>query len=93
MTLQQVVSSLLDVGASEIEAADLAHVMMLNGWNLVSLKAEDRVKNARRYLNDWRIDKRATACIVRRNRQERIDAGYRSVPVSDPVFLNGKTAW
>jgi hypothetical protein len=94
MILQQVVLTLLEAGASDAEAEDLAEVMHgSGGWDQLTFHRNARVEEARTWLNDWRLEQRASAASIREDRQRRLDAGYRSIAVADPVYLNGKTAW
>jgi hypothetical protein len=89
--LSQVVSILIEAGANEREAADLADVMFINGWD--QIRHDAKVEDARTWLADWRDEKRVVAASVRQDRQRKLDVGMFSVPVAAPVNLGGRTEW
>jgi hypothetical protein len=97
MTISSIEKVLQEAGASEAEASDLAPVLHINGWNLLLFQPLGNhpkyLQDAGTWLNDWRNEKRQLAKEVRSDRQKRLDAGYRSIPVGDPVYLNGRTSW
>jgi len=82
-------------GASVSEARDLAPIMHIEGWfDLPAVKPSRQcLEAAGTWLMDWRAERKQMAREVRANRSRRIDAGYRSVPVEDPVIFNGETKW
>ena len=80
---------LMRAGASETEAADLCEIAVVEIGNCENWKVDD----ARVYLETWREGRRLTAAQFRADRTARLEAGYRSAPVADPVYLNGGTAW
>ena len=96
MTETQIQHRLKLAGASETEARDLAPVMFINGWSGIraTKPSEKVISDAGTWLQDWRKERQGLAAWVRTERQKRVDAGYHSkIKVSDPVYLNGETAW
>lgn len=77
-------------GASETETADFADTLVVwFGNDCRTLRTADVAV----LLNDWRVDRAEQAAICRAARRARLDAGYFGQDVSDPVYLNGSTAW
>ena len=82
---------LLRSGALKTEAEDLAPIMHLA---LDGKHTRLTLEDARAWLNDWREDRRATARNIRADRERRLAAGYRGIPVADPVYIGcGLTEW
>lgn len=73
-------------GASPREAADFAEILYVDLFR-------GTVDDARTRLNDWRSEKRQMAAQIRESRQRRLDAGYRGLAPSEPVWLGGSVQW
>jgi hypothetical protein len=95
MTVEQIARSLVRAGAPATEARDLSEVLYINGW---SEEPGGKANNSQlvalsTWWADWRREKQALAAEIRADRQRRLDAGYRSLPVEAGVWLNGETLW
>jgi hypothetical protein len=95
MTQTQLETQLMAVGASHVEASDLAGIIYEDFFRMPTAKSsKDFIKALQIRLNVWRVERNEIALSVRQQRIRTDNAGYRALPLSVPVFIGcGRTEW
>ena len=77
-------------GACEPESQFLAEIWIDDYFLLPVNKPKTELLTAlAERISDWRYERRGFAYIIRGSRMAQISAGYRGIPASAPVILNG----